>query len=255
MTTQILNAQMLEILKGTFVPRRDPVLAWSRAISQMMLLPGLRALYGMGSVDESGNVYDHSGQGRTLSNVSTLAFGVYNTLVPYAIHDGSADCLRRADEAGLDITGVLTCGGWFYATDATPGADMGLFTKWSTLGQRAYALKLLTTGLVQGLVSSNGTLETTVSSAAVSTATWFHVALRYTPSTELSLWVNGVETVNTTSIPASIFSSSAALEIGAFNAGSSVLDGRSTLGFLCAAALGDTTITTLYQSQRAVFSH
>lgn len=256
MTTNIANSQMIEMLKGVFFPRRDPAMAWSRALSSMLLLPGVRGLWGLGSVDENGDVYDHSGQGRTLTNVSALQFGVYNKFIPYAIHDGAADYLTRPDEAGLDITGVLTFGCWV-RSNAAPVATQTIIGKRNATGnQRAFRLIYDNTPALRVQVSSDGATTTEkISAVAYVSDTWVHLFARYTPSTELAIFVNGEKEVNTTSIPASLFNSSSAFRIGANGAGGEVLDGDTALGVLAAAAWDDSVIKTLYQTQRAIFSH
>ena len=255
MTTQRRNDQRDELLAARFLAKNDPGVAWSRAVSSMIFLPECRGVWGMGSVDENGAVYDMSGQGRTLTNVSALQRGVYNALAPYAIHDGVADILRRNNEPGIQITGALTVMGWFYSDDA-PGITEGVFSKWDITGnQRAYELILSTTPNFHFVVSSDGTATTTVISLVTYLAArWFHVAGVYVPSTSLTIYVNGTATINTTSIPASIFNSTANLEIGANNAGTRVLDGRSALCGLYAASHAAATIRSVYHSQRALFS-
>ncbi|NJO31403.1 MAG: hypothetical protein HC874_30490 [Richelia sp. SL_2_1] len=62
----------------------------------------------MSSVQRStGNVYDLSGQGRTLTYNGNPTFN-YTGLVPYVSLDGTGDFLSRADETDLDILGTET---------------------------------------------------------------------------------------------------------------------------------------------------
>lgn len=256
MTTNVKNTQMQDMLDARYVPRRDMLHQYGNALSTLMFLPSLRGVWGMGSRDENGNVYDVSGQGRTLTNVSSMTFGIRNKLIPYGIHDASADLLRRTSEAALQIAGRITLGGWFYATTAALGSAQGLIGKWLSAGnQQSYLLNLTAGGAVRAHVSSTGANDTTVDNAVVSDATWFHAVLKYIPSTSLSVFLNGVEVENTTSIPASIFASTANFEIGAYSTGSFVLGGRSTLCFLCATALDGAAIQSVYYSQRAMFGH
>lgn len=253
-TTQKLNAEQVELLKTSFFARNEPNVALGN-LGGMFGLPMLRGLWLYSGVDENGNAYDSSVQGRTLTNVSSLQYSTYNGLAPYAIHDGSADYLTRADEAGLDITGALTWGCWMRSNDA-PAGNESLVNKWNATGNlRAYLLRLTSTPDFCCLVSLDGTAETSVtSSVTYAPDVWFHVVGRYTPSTELAIFVNGTKTVNTTSIPASLFNSSSAFRVGANGAAGEVLDGDTALPFLCAAALSDTFIQMLlYHQQRALF--
>lgn len=246
--------ELVSRLAAFFLRRNEPNVALGN-LGSMLALPQLRGLWLLGSANESGNAYDSSGQGRTLTNVSSLAYGVYNNLIPYAIHDGAADYLRRADEAGLDITGALTFGAWVRSNNL-PGGTETAIGKWNATGnQRAYRLVVNSSGNVVALVSSNGTAQTFVTDTNnYAAAAWLHVVARFTPSTELAIFVNGVKTVNTTSIPASLFNSSSDFTVGANGAGGEVLDGDTALPFLCAAALSDTWIQyILWHGQRALF--
>lgn len=256
MTTNVRNNQQVEMLKGTFVPRNDPILAWSRAISSMQLLPGLRGLWGMGSVDETGAVYDHSGQGRTLTNNSATQFGVYNNLVPYMIGDGSADYLSRADAAGTSITGALTLYAWVWTDAIPPSGNRHVIGQYAAAPNRSYRLYLTNSGSLRGAMSTNGTTEVAVSSDVPLVANiWFHQVLRYTPSTELAVFINGIKKSNTSSIPATIFDGSVAFTIGAQATPDENLDGRATLCGLYAAVHSDAAIQSVYHSQRSIFSH
>lgn len=254
MTVQIFSPENIELLSGHFVRNLAPSTAWGN-LSGLLSLPSLRALWLYGSVDENGNAFDMSGQARTLTNVSSLQYGVYNNVVPYAIHDGAADYLRRADEAGLDITGALTVGCWVRSNDA-PGANERVIGKFNATGnQRAYSLRLGSAPDMAFVVSSNGTATTTVTSTVTYAAdVWFQLVGRYTPSTELAIFVNGTKTVETTAIPASIFNSTSDFAIGANGAAGEVLDGDTAMPFICAAALSDTLIQMLlYHQSRALF--
>ena len=249
-TVQRRNAEMVDLLKADFAGRDEPNVAAGNALSTMLLLPELRGLWAFGSVNESGQVLDHSGQGRTLSNTGAVARAAAG-LVPYAVFSG-ANYLSRADEAGLDITGALTFGGWFYATAI--GVDQTVLSKWTfTTPQRAYRINILAGGQGNAYVSSDGTALTQVTSTAVLAAqTWYFMAGRFTPSTELAVFLNDEKTTNTVGIPAAIFNSSAAFMIGGVNAAAS-LTGRAALCFACAAALSDAVVNNLYMQTRAIF--
>lgn len=256
MTISILTPELVDGLRAFFVAQNEPNYAWGN-VGSMLLSPALRGLWLYGSVDENGNALDNSGQGRTLTNVSSLQYGVYNGLVPYAIHDGSADYLTRATEAGLEITGALTFGCWVRVNDIT-GGTYSIIGKNNTTGnQKSFIINRGTPpfNLFAFGVSSTGANGFDVNSTVIpADDVWFHVVGRYTPSTELAIFVNGVKTTNTTSIPASIFNSSSAFRVGANGAGTEVLDGDTALPFLCAGALSDTLIQyILWHGQRALF--
>lgn len=227
---------------------------WGAVIGRHLALPALRAFWPLNNYDQNGAPYDLSGQERTLTNTNATA-GTYNGLVGYLNFNGSTAYLSRADEAGLDITGQITFGGWFWVD--VVNATQSLLTKWNGTGsQRAYGLQMLDTSPDQwrAFVSVDGAATVAVAHTATVVAnTWTHVVGRYTPSTELAIFVDGVKVTNTTSIPASIFNSSSALRIGSLGDATQYLDGRAALCFLSASALADATIQALYTATAPFF--
>jgi hypothetical protein len=214
----------------------------------------LRAYYPYSSYDNARSAFDLSGQGRTLSSVGNVPTDVYNNIIPYASFDGSTQYYTRATEAGLVITSFLTVGGWFWAD--TLAANMALISKQGSAGNLGWILFAETgSNAVQAEVSSDGTATTVVQTPASSFATgaWNFAVLRYIPSTELAIFLNGTWTRNTTSIPASIFGSTAAFNVGGVNNGSALLDGRAALNFLGAAGSSDTLISYLYNRSAWAF--
>lgn len=231
----------------TEVPVLGPYLA------RHLALPVLRGFWPMSSVDSSNNVYDLSAQGRTLSWTSTVARGTYNNAIPYSEFNGSSSYLARADEAGLDVTTALTFGGWFWLDVVS--ADQAAMTKWGNAAARSYGINFANTGdLWQAFVSGDGTNAVSVQAGgAASAGRWYHVVGSYFASTEVSLFVDGVKTTNTTSVPASLFNSGADLRLGALGSGAQFFDGRATFCFLCAVTLPDTLIQDLYYAGRSLF--
>lgn len=188
----------------------------------LFMLPMTRALWLLSNVDENSDLFDSSGQGRTLSETGTVTYS-FDEYMPYAVLNGTTQYFKRADEAGLDITGALTMGGWFYF-DNTASADEFIIGKWQERNnRRSYALKRNSSGKIVAIVSSNGTAETTVTSTdTVASGVWVLVVLRYEPSNELSVFVGQeggsggtmVENSNTSSIPASLNSDTAKFAVG-----------------------------------------
>jgi hypothetical protein len=217
----------------------------------------------MSAFNQTGAAFDQSGNVRTLTYNGNPTYN-FEGLAPYIDFDGVGDFLSRADEAGLDITGTeayvasavrgLTLGGW-YRIDSF-AANQWLSGKYNTVGNnRSYALAFLTTPEVRFIVSGNGTATiTAISSVAPVVTTWTFWVGRFTPSSELAIFQNNVKTINTTSIPASIFNSTASYVLGARDNGAAdLMTGRQSMQFLCATALSDAIIGALYQNSRAMF--
>ena len=256
-STQVKNHDMHELLTSEFQSTEDPGYAWSRAVSALLLLPQIRGVWSMASVDNLGASYDASGQGRTLTNISSLEYGVYNGLVPYAIHNGIGDYLERPDEAGLDITTALTMGGWVWVDSGGGFSRRSVIGKWNTLGnQRSYNLFVTSgSGLVEFFICTDGTAGGEISFTSGSTLAvrdgWNFLVARYTPLLAMDMFINGERVTLTTGIPATIFNSTAAFAIGGLTG---FLGGRTSLMFLSATALSNAAIQLYYQITRRVFS-
>jgi hypothetical protein len=227
-------------------------------------LPGLRGFWPMGAFDGSGNVADQSGGGLSLTYNGNPLHNYLDTGGPYLALDGTGDYLSRADEAALDIVGTesyvasakrgLTLGGW-YRFGSVGSTIRALTSKWIDPNERAYLLYLSAASELHFNLSSNGTNDNdTYVAGARSANTWYFVAGRFTPGTNVEIFVND-ETVSALgSGPASIFNSSADFRIGALGDGTLPMTGDVALQFVCAEALSDTLIAALYQTALPLFS-
>lgn len=223
-------------------------------------LPGLRGYWPMNTFDGLGNAIDQSGNARTLTYNGNPTYTFTTQGGPYIDLDGTGDYLSRADEGGLDILGTesyiasavrgLTTGAWIYA-DSTSGVRY-VTSKDDNSTQRSW-LFYVNAGVPNVLVFDTASTSNTISGSTVSASTWTHLAMRFTPSTELSIFKNGAEVASTTtSIKASIMNSTVALQWGAHVAGE-LWDGRLGMTFLCAMALSDTAISNIYNNTKASY--
>lgn len=224
-------------------------------LASFMLIPGLRGLWAMSSINESSLIIDYSGQGRSMSSASA-SFATLDTGISYASFAG-AQYLSRADEAGIDITSTLTFGGWFYHTNNASVNESNM-SKTGAPGQFAYGLVRLSTGIEYFYVSSNGSnFPNVVSTETTLGASWKFIVGRYNPSTELALFVNGIKYTNTVGVPASLFNSTAPLRIGASTYSAPAADymtGRATMCFVSAYAyVSDEVINRLFRISRGYF--
>lgn len=265
MTTQIRNQPQVDLLQSDFVSHTNMQYQLGDAVSRFQALPGLVGFWPMSSVQRStGNAYDLSDQGRTLTYNGNPTYNIYNNFVPYIDLDGTGDYLSRADETDLDILGTetiynagvrgLTFGGWFWA-DGVAAANQGLIGKYNaTTGNASYLLRFATNN-ARAILSNTGAYIAGLdlgSTVPILASTWYFIVERFIPSTELAISVNGVWTRDTTGIPANIFNGNAPLDIGGYE-GANLLDGRATLCFLCANSLDDSLIGSLFQQTRVLF--
>lgn len=220
-------------------------------IGSYLALPQLRGFWPFSSVNESANAIDLSGQGRTLTNVGGWSYGVGNSIVPYVFLDGATQYYTRATEAGLNFNANpgWTWGWWEYTASTAAGNHFG---KVGAAGNFGYSINHASAAAPRAYISSDGAATTSVVGAGPVSA-WRFVVGRFTPSTELAIFVNNIKTVNTTAIPASIFASTAAFQVGASSAAGQYFTGRCTLPFLCSEAISDALLSRLYNICRTMF--
>lgn len=139
----------------------------------------------------------------------------------------------------------LTVGGWFYP-DAVPGTQAGLITKMGVITDYSFGMVQRSTGEIQGVVSNNGSALNTVVGDEVPLGSWHFLAMRFTPSTELAVWMDGLKTTLETAIVASLYATSQDFEVGRHaNNNSWTYHGRARDIFICQAALPDALIDQL----------
>lgn len=261
---QIIDRQMIDNLSAHFQRRYEPNFAWANVAALMQQFPGLRGLWSMASVDGNGNALDISGRGLTLAYTGNPKYS-FAGLAPYIDLDGAGDYLARADEAALDITGTeafmahpgLTIGGWFWL-DAYGAQRRPLMSKWKFTASNNRAYQLFYTNAstaFQFKISTDGTAVVSITSSVTPPATgrWYWIVGRFTPSTELSIFVNKTKDTVLAAIPASIFNSNADLHIGTDDNITVFTDGRASNCFMVAAALSDTIINAAYEQTRALY--
>lgn len=226
--------------------------------------PGLRGLWLAGSADQTGAMYDYSGQGRTLTYNGNPVLNIYNSLVPYWGYDGTGDFHSRADEAGLDVLGTegyvggtvkgLTLGGWFWSD--VLGTRHTLISKGSGVAAATnFFLEKNAADTITFWVSDGVTFTTVISTTPLLANTWYYVCARYAPSALLQVTVNGETTTNTTTIPAALVNSASAFNIGALAGGAPLLIGRCAAAYLAAMYWPDNLSMDMYMRSRSLFGN
>jgi len=269
MTVQIRNAEMVDLLKADFDHLGNPALAWESACSAFLALPMLRGLWTMASVDATPQVWDTSGNGRTLTYNGNPTFNAYD-LAPYIDLDGTGDYLSRGDEAGLDILGSetyvaaamrgLTLGAWVWFDNDGLVATEYIISKrdGNAAANIAYSLQRNTTDGLRIQISSGAAIESQNSTGTMASGGWYFAVGRWQPSTDLSVFLNGVETAAGGSAIAALQNHTAVFQVGGRDDGAggstSTMDGRVAFAFLCAAALPDITVVSLYERTRRMFN-
>jgi len=250
------NDRLIKQVDSLFRRTYSPSYSWMDCLSAFGSIPGLRAFWPMSSVDYQGGAVDHSNLGKRLTITGGVTFS-YTGLTQYAIFNGATGYFTRPDAAGMDILGNetfiaaskrgMTVGGWFYF-DGLGNAD-ACIAKDDNAAQRSFVISKSAGNVITFLV--NG--ATTVGAGVATAANWCFLVGRFTPSTEIALFTNGVKEINVAAIPATITNSSAAFTIGSLAGGINFLAGRSTLCFYCAMSLADSYVLSLYHASRALF--
>ena len=260
---QIRPGELVDILSTDFVKRMESTLAWGKAISEFLMLPGLRGFWPMSAHDNS-NIFDLSGQGRTLTR--NIVTSNWIGLAPTGRFDAATSrYLNRATETGLEILGTesntssayrgLTVGGWFNP-DSTLNLA-GYMAKYTNVAATSAFALHQSTGVADGarFVIYNGGVAYPVLSAAnaVTPSMWHFIVGRFVPSISVSVFTDGIFADNLVGIPASITNSPADFEIGRLGGALVYYTGYGSLFFLCAMGLSDTILKALYEHTRPLF--
>lgn len=240
-------------IKRTDIPHHSALLN-----SLLLNMLHSRAVYNMSSVDNIGDVYDMSGQGRKLTNTN-FTFSI-DLVTPYG--SISAGRLLRGDEVGLQITADLTLLALCRFSESTGGTEC-IEAKWGAVGNKSYQLVRNSSGYGVFSISSNGTAVTSVTGTyAIPNNQWVLMVGIYTPSTSMDLFTipfipNGVNIdtykyTNTTSIPAAIFNSTAPFTIGSNGIGGEQFKGDVMHCGLYATAQLDRVVFSVYELAKPV---
>ena len=235
-------------------------------------LPGLRGFWPCSSLRYTlGNqVADLSAQQNDLTNVGPCWFGSED-LAPVVAFSGFNQYLTRAD-GGVgnwgDILGTeafilpadrgMTFGGWFKLDSDSSGARQAIYTKGNGgVAATSWWLELQNTDILLLQVGTGAALPAIADSQAVTFDEWLFLVGRFIPSTSLDLIVgeNGLRTASQgAGIPAALLDTNISVDIASYAAGTGLfMEGYASMLFLCATALPDVAIFSLYEQSRRLF--
>lgn len=252
------NSEVAKTLSVDYVKLYANTTSWGNIVSMNLGYPGLRAYWTMTSIDEDFRVTDISGQGRSLTRESIPGVPGVDTegLATYLdFTRASSHFIYRPTELGLDITEDLTIGCWVYFDAESTGVATGILSKWYTTGNvRSYVLYKDANNKLTFSISTDGIVETTITDGGANYITnqWFYIVGRFTPSTELALFVNGMWYLNTTSIPATVHVGLENFNAGRYNR-ANYLDGRISHAFLSAYSIPNRFICAMWAHSKALF--
>lgn len=166
--------------------------------------------------------------------------------------NGSSQRATVADAVGLRITGAFTIEVWVKFSSAQ--VNKGICGKYDTAtANRAWVLYTANDGSGQKIQFTAQTSGGSFNTNAVATTAnnlddgaWHHVVGVFNPSTILRIYVDGVAGANASIIPASIFASTATLEIAAYNQAKNYFNGSIDEVAIYPTALSATRIAAHY---------
>jgi hypothetical protein len=261
MPTQLYNSEAVGLMATHFPRRNEPNYSWGNILSIFMMQQNLRFLLPMSSVDERGSVYDVSGQGRIFTNNGSTPFATDRGIIPYSYTNGTSRFLSRISEPGLIPTAAFSMMFWFYPTDIT--ATQYICGKYYTVGDNCDYFVKIRTSSVQFCANGTGAsgLDKVVNTSIkqLTLNEWNFIAVRFIPSTSISVWLNpnmpSYYDTNLLAIPAAIHADGTEpFNIFRSNRGSycSAYSRCGIFGFY-AAALTDTAIWATYQLSRPFY--
>lgn len=236
----------------------------SKVYKQQLLFDAFQSITGVTAVwpmMRAGNLVASvsGGFSRYLSETlgtGAIAYGRHTSGGPYMAKSGTS-YLYAADAAWNSPTGELSFAGYVKFDAVADSVNVsGIVAKWdSATNNRAFNLQRTAAGTLGFSVTPDGTsaaAKGVLTSATIGTS-WTFVAARYTPSTEMKVWVNTSVGAGSTTIPAAIYDSTTALQIGIFSGSVGPLVGQIGVFGMYAAALPDATITSLYNATKEFY--
>jgi len=244
-------------LKDIYIPERQ-----SQIVTPFQSLPGLVGLWYPGNFQRStGNIYDFSGQGRTLTYTGTPTIEYLTNGTAYADVDGTGDYWVRLDETDLDIQGNETVPG-------VPGLTFYCWLNPQSTGTYRQVLgkaddpngpyRLSQTAGDDSQFSVRNSADTTSYAVSITdgflTSEWAFYACRYIPSTELKIWRNIETNTNVVTIPAALLNGTDNFGFGGEGDGGNLWIGYLSICGLYSIAHSDAMVQSVFQRTRALFN-
>lgn len=269
------RARLVGKRKTVFAPTDDASYAWRACHSVYCMLPGLVGFWPMSGLswDFIDNfsyllLTNHGGQAPTTHDLryapSDQDWDVlgFSGLVPYATMRGPNGYGRIGNLVIYSIQGIapredhiiagfrgLTLGLWVQFTNT--GTAEGLIGKDNGLSYTYYIER--TSGDYIRFVVYSGTPASVTNAVTVDDQGWYLIIGRWTPSTDLCLFVNGVKTTQAGG-PASLTDSDAHFMVGgATQTAAGTADKLVSMAFICSMTLSDAMIQNIWYQTKAMF--
>jgi hypothetical protein len=217
----------------------------------MALIDNLTAYWTMD--EASGTREDSTASNIDLTDVNTVgsAAGIINNGADF--EETNDEYFSVADGGGVDPSGAFSFSFWIkYEELPSSGQDDGWMGKWSSTGnQRSFAIGGYNNAGTQQayfLVTGDGSSNVgSFSNSGISAGNWYHIVAIYSPSSYLDLYVNDTRIQNvTSSVPASIFNSTAEFRIADYVTATTTFDGVIDEVGYWSRAITSAEVTELY---------
>lgn len=254
-----VQQQMLQEVAAWWQGRRERGLgSLASGVAAHLSLPHLRAYWPGSAVDETGTLYDLSGQGRHLATQGSSLPDPYvrrrTGIVTLSRRDDQY--YRRSHEAGLGPESALSMGAWVCCSAGALSAT--LMGKMGPPGSYGFALVLhalsTTSATWRFYHSEDGSALGYNEKVVNQPASWHHVACTFRPLFGPALYVDGIPAVTPTHMPSALAANTQPFTLGwsAFNP-VNTLDAFIAHAFVCAHALEPDHVADLYQETRYLF--
>lgn len=205
--------------------------------------------------EASGNAIDEVGA-LDLTDTNTVTAGT-GLALPGGTFDnardfeaGNSEHFTHVDNAAFDLTGAFSFAVWVNLESLA--TTRMVMAKDGGAGNLSYFLTFSSANTIELRVSNDGTNAKTAAASGTFTTTgsFFHLGVVYQPSTRIEFYIDGASNAtDTTSIPASIFNSTAGFKLGANGAtAANFFDGLMQDAIIWkGVALSDAEVAELYE--------
>lgn len=188
-------------------------------------------------------------QDRHLIHHGPLTMGNFG-IVPYIYYNGINN-YSYTQPAMYSGWNGFTLGCWINF----PGPSGFIASVWNSPNNEVWRLDTGFGNVTFGVTADGHTDVEIASSVAYISNTWYFVAARYNPSTEIAVWTNDVKDTKVAGIPASLFVTSVPLfMIADDDAHGGTLECKISMFFFCDAVLADAYLASLYHMSKSMFN-
>lgn len=203
----------------------------------------------------NGNSNDETANGNNGSDTNITYSRANGKFEQGAGFNGSSSKIEIGDVTSLRVTGALTILGWYKPNDPTAVLSTNMIIKGDNAGNNTFDyIMLMQNRKPQFFVSNGVSASNQIGATTPSDGVYHMYAGVYVPSTSIKIYLDGEpDGVNTTSIIASIASSSKTVGIGRNGTATSFFAGSQGMMAVIAEALSADFIKKFYAHTRGKY--